>query len=107
MSEAEQSNPAIRPRHKLVALSNSPVLQALRRREVQVGLALALLTVVAFAPACSCDYVNYDDPEYVLGRNVHTQEGLNPDVIIDSFTTLGAGYWQPLTWISFALDAQF
>src|SRR5438477_349818 len=48
-------------------LSLSPALHALPWPELPVALALVLLTIAAYSSVFSCDYVNYDDPEYVLG----------------------------------------
>jgi tetratricopeptide (TPR) repeat protein len=94
-----------RPRQGLFSLSHSPLLRALARREVQIGFALALLTVVAFAPVSACDYVNLDDPRYVIG-NLSVTCGLNEDTIVWAFTTFYAANWHPLTWISLQLDVE-
>ncbi len=50
-------------------------------------------------------FVNYDDGLYVY-ENAHVLHGLSPREIVWAFTRLHAGYWIPLTWISFMLDSQ-
>jgi hypothetical protein len=40
-----------------------------------VALGLAVLTLAVFQPALDCDFVNYDDPDYVTG-NETVQRGL-------------------------------
>jgi hypothetical protein len=39
-------------------------------------------------------------------ENLHIQRGLNSDDLKWAFTTSHAGYWQPLTWLSFVMDYQ-
>lgn len=63
-----------------------------------------IITLLLFLRGIFCDFVNYDDPQYVYS---------NPGIRIfdwqflyESFTTSYMGWWMPLTWISFALDYQ-
>jgi protein O-mannosyl-transferase len=55
---------------------------------------------------CQHDFINYDDPDYVL-ENPQVQAGLNWHSIAWAFTTGHAGNWHPLTWLSHMLDWQF
>jgi hypothetical protein len=48
----------------------------------------------------SFDFINYDDAKYVT-NNFHIQIGFTPSAIQWAFTTLHAGFWQPLVWLSF------
>ena len=51
------------------------------------------------------DFVNFDDPRCIT-ENLHIQGGLNLEFLKWAFTTSHAGYWQPLTWLSFVMDYQ-
>lgn len=50
--------------------------------------------------------VNYDDDDYVT-KNVYVQKGLTCENVRWAFTSVGAGFWHPLTWLSLMLDYQF
>jgi protein O-mannosyl-transferase len=67
---------------------------------IVIYLLLAAITVFTFWPAVHCDFVNFDDPDYV--GNWHVQKGLTLSGIVWAF-----GTWHPITWISHMLDAQF
>jgi tetratricopeptide (TPR) repeat protein len=49
--------------------------------------------------------VAFDDPIYVEG-NPHVAGGLTPAALTWAFTTFHAGYWIPLTWVSYMIDVQ-
>jgi tetratricopeptide (TPR) repeat protein len=66
---------------------------------------LVVATVVAYWRVCGNDFISYDDPIYVVD-NPEVKKGLTADSITWSFTSTYAGYWQPLTWLSFQLDQQ-
>ncbi len=68
-----------------------------------ICLLLIFSVVVAFWQVKNSGFVNYDDPRCVP-ENVHIQRGINSTDLKWAFTTSYAGYWQPLTWISFMLD---
>lgn len=63
---------------------------------------LALLVVLAFFPVLEATYVNWDD-QLVLRENMDrlTWDGENVQWM---WTTTYAGHFQPLTWMSYALD---
>jgi protein O-mannosyl-transferase len=65
----------------------------------------ALLVLVVFSPALSADFVNYDDPEYLLGNQM-VRQGLSAAGFAWAFTTSHAYNWHPLTWLSHMLDVQ-
>ncbi len=72
-------------------------------------LAAAVLAGVAFAalsPALGCDFVNFDDTNYVT-RNPYVTRGLSPEGARWAFTTFSVSNWHPLTWLSLQLDASF
>ena len=65
-------------------------------------LLVALLAVLAFAPALANGLVDFDD-EFLLVRNEH-YHGLGLNELGWMFSTRLMGHWQPLTWISFGFD---
>src|SRR5437899_1415573 len=71
----------------------------------RLGLLLAGLTVLVFAPAVRHDFVSFDDDLYV-SENPEVLSGLTGPGLRWAWTTLHMGYYQPLTWMSFQLDAQ-
>ncbi len=67
---------------------------------------LLLLAVgLVFAQTVRSGFINFDDGLYVY-ENSHVLQGLSLREIDWVFTRLHAGYWIPLTWISFMLDNQ-
>jgi tetratricopeptide (TPR) repeat protein len=68
-------------------------------------LLLTVWTVVIYWQVLSFDFIEYDDAKYVT-NNYHIQTGFTPSAIRWAFTTLHAGFWQPLVWLSFMLDFQ-
>lgn len=64
---------------------------------------LTVSVLVAFAGVRYSDFVNYDDDSYVT-ENLQVQKGLKLESIIWAFTTIHAGYWHPLTWLSHIID---
>jgi len=70
-----------------------------------INLFLTIATLVVFWQVSNCDFINYDDPNYVLNNN-HIQNGVTLEGIRWAFTTGHAENWHPLTWISHMLDVQ-
>jgi tetratricopeptide (TPR) repeat protein len=75
---------------------------------LRLSIAIALLVVTAFAfqRAADCQFVNFDDGEYVAD-NPHVLGGPSPANIWWALTATEASNWHPLTWISLQLDAAF
>jgi tetratricopeptide (TPR) repeat protein len=63
-----------------------------------IAFALVAATLAVYRPVCHYAFVNLDDPDYVPA-NPLLQAGP-----LRAFTTIHAGYWIPLTWISYQLD---
>ncbi len=62
----------------------------------------AVVCLLVFLRALTCDFINWDDPLYVTenpGIRI-----LDWQFIKESFSVSYMGWWMPLTWISFALD---
>jgi Tfp pilus assembly protein PilF len=72
---------------------------------IVVYLALAVLTVTAYAPllAGGYEFLNFDDDEYVTA-NPHVQGGLTKTNLRWALTTYHANNWHPLTWMSLQMD---
>ena len=69
-----------------------------------VPLCVALATLIAFFPALLNDFVNWDDDK-ILYDNPNYR-GLGWVQLKWMFSTFLMGHYQPLTWLSFALDYQ-
>jgi hypothetical protein len=70
-----------------------------------IYLFLTLITLMAFWRVSQCDFINFDDPEYVA-ENVYIQNGITLQAIRWAFTTAYSANWHPLTWMSHMLDIQ-
>lgn len=68
------------------------------------GAAVSLLTFVVYIGSFSGNFINYDDKAYLFENPVIKQ--LDLPSIISMFTSSHAGWWMPLTWLSFAVDYQ-
>jgi protein O-mannosyl-transferase len=64
---------------------------------------LTILTLVAFRPVRHNEFVNYDDPEYVLSNSM-VRNGLTATGVRWAFTAGRASNWHPLTWLSHMTD---
>jgi protein O-mannosyl-transferase len=67
---------------------------------VPIGLGLAVFA--SFAPALQNDFVNWDDDLNLTDNAAY--RGLGPSQLYWMVTTTLGGHFQPLTWLSFALD---
>ncbi|HEV3025461.1 MAG TPA: tetratricopeptide repeat protein [Pirellulales bacterium] len=76
------------------------------RSPVVAAILLAVLTAVGYSSAVSNDFVNYDDPDYVVD-NPYVRRGLTGEGFVWAWTTTLGANWNPLTWLSLQLDAQF
>jgi Flp pilus assembly protein TadD len=70
---------------------------------VAIAAALALAVLVVYAQVRSHDFINFDDPDYVV-TNPNVSTGLSVANIVWAFTHYHASNWHPLTWISHMLD---
>src|SRR5581483_5734892 len=76
-----------------------------RLPDVLIGLFLFLGTLALYVPACSNDFVNFDDHDYV-SENQHVLTGISLSNAGWALTTNHAANWHPLTWLSLQLDSQ-
>ena len=70
-----------------------------------IYLLLALVTIAVFWQVGSCDFISYDDLDYVR-NNDRVNTGLSWENVIWAFTKSHASNWHPLTWVSHMLDCQ-
>ena len=68
-------------------------------------LLLAMVTLAFYNPVAHSGFVLLDDVPYILS-NPPVRAGLTWATVKWSFTSVHAGYWHPLTWLSHALDCQ-
>jgi len=73
-----------------------------RRPATAAAIAIGLAAVIAYLPAFSGGFVNWDDDRYVTG-NPAVRE-LSWANVRWAFTTLHESNWHPLTWISHMID---
>jgi len=69
------------------------------------ALALVMGCLLIYIQTGSHDFINYDDPNYVI-RNTNVTRGLTADGIKWAFTSFAYYYWHPLTWLSLMTDVQ-
>ncbi|MFH1027993.1 MAG: hypothetical protein V1791_08325, partial [Pseudomonadota bacterium] len=72
---------------------------------LKVALGAALVCFLVYLPALFCDFINWDDPDYII--NNPGIRLLDRQFLKEAFTTSYMGWWMPLTWISFAIDYRF
>ncbi|HEY1676087.1 MAG TPA: hypothetical protein VGG04_00125 [Candidatus Sulfotelmatobacter sp.] len=75
------------------------------RRKAVLCLLLCVVTLAFFGPVVDDGFVLLDDVPYILG-NPAVRAGITWETVKWSFTSIHAGYWHPLTWLSHALDCQ-
>lgn len=77
------------------------------RSNILICLLLAGITLALYWPAMRCDFINFDDPQYVTA-NPSVQGGLSWEGVRWAFcNTEQAAYWAPLVWLSHMLACQF
>lgn len=81
---------------KLKLKSNSSIL---------VALAASLVCLLVYLRALGCDFVNYDDYQYIVDNPAIRK--IDGEFLQWAFTTTYLGWLMPLTWISFAIDYSF
>src|SRR5215207_7842345 len=72
-------------------------------RVVWICAVLVLLNVVVFGAVRRFEFVNWDDPTYIL-ENANVVKGLTWETARWAITTGSSPYWHPVTWLSHLLD---
>lgn len=68
-------------------------------------LLIIIVTALAFAEAPLGEFVSWDDNRNFIGNEAYL--GLSLDHLERMFTVPFGGHYQPLTWLSFALESRF
>ena len=76
-----------------------------RVKTAAICCSLALMTLLAFWPVTTFDFINFDDGSYIT-QNKHVLQGLSWDGTFWAFKTGHSANWHPLTWLSHMLDVQ-
>jgi Tfp pilus assembly protein PilF len=76
------------------------------KKIVTVCIVLTLLCIAVFGQALWFDFIRFDDPAYVTD-NTRVQSPLTLDGLKWLFLNTDAGFWHPLTWLSFMMDHRF
>lgn len=84
---------------------NANVLTNDRGGVWRMALCLAVVTLAVFWQATQCDFVNYDDNDYVT-NNSDVQKGLTAESVRWAFAANYENLWMPLTWLSHMTDWQ-
>ena len=94
------------PKRATSAQSGRPkeAIRAQRFNAWLVPLCVALATFLAFSPALLNGFVNWDDDKILYDNPFY--RGLGWVQLKWMFSTFLMGHYQPLTWLSFALDYQ-
>jgi len=64
---------------------------------------LILITLAAYLPVLRADFINFDDPEYVV-ENSQVRHGLTSDSVAWAITAFHSANWHPVTWLSHMAD---
>jgi protein O-mannosyl-transferase len=83
-----------------------PILFEKKTIKILICLFLLVSTFTVYSQIQDHDFINFDDPLYVI-ENLKLKDGLTLESVIWAFTTSRDGNWFPITWISHLLDYQF
>ena len=87
-------------------VSTSPRLfRSPGQRTLLLCLLLTATVLVAYDPIIHNGFLNYDDDNYIT-NNIHVRAGLTWPTVKWAFTTYSHGNWNPLSWLSHALDCE-
>ncbi|MFA6045428.1 MAG: tetratricopeptide repeat protein [Phycisphaerales bacterium] len=67
-----------------------------------LGLAVFIVTAIPFYPALTAGYCDFDDPGFLLLNPMW--RGVNSENLTWMFTTTHLGHYQPLTFLSYAIE---
>ena len=67
--------------------------------------ALIVLAILPYLQTLRYEFVNFDDGTYVA-QNPLVRQGLTWSNVAWAWTTMSAGNWHPVTWLSHMLDCQ-
>lgn len=70
-----------------------------------ISLLLILSTLVVYWQVQHHEFIRFDEEVYVT-KNPHVRQGLTVESLRYAFTSIEAGFWHPLTWLSLMADHQ-
>jgi tetratricopeptide (TPR) repeat protein len=76
-----------------------------RRQTWLICLGLTLAVLAAYGQLWDCDFVAWDDGNYVTANSM-VKQGVSWPGAVWAFSTFRASNWHPLTWISHEVDFQ-
>jgi tetratricopeptide (TPR) repeat protein len=79
--------------------------QARKSGDLWIYLALLLITLAIYSQVRDDKFLNFDDPAHITA-NPHVRDGFTVAGLAWAFASSYAGYWFPLTWLSYMLDCQ-
>jgi tetratricopeptide (TPR) repeat protein len=87
-------------------MSRSNITEKFQNNSITIIILFLLIwTLIVYSRGINNDFINLDDPSYVL-ENPHVVTGLNLENVQWAFTSTEKANWHPLTWISHMADAQ-
>jgi Flp pilus assembly protein TadD len=97
----------MKKRRRSLAVAPRPVAVSRNAKHFEwlLVLGLAAVTFLVYLPVLSCDFVAYDDAEYVTENRVVWQ-GLSPAGVRWALTAVVSANWHPLTMLSLMVDCQ-
>lgn len=75
------------------------------QKSVFIAYLLILLCLTVYFPLIQFDFLRFDEEQYVT-KNPMVQAGLTWAGLKWAFTTIEAGFWQPMVWLSHMLDCE-
>ena len=73
------------------------------QKRLLICISLSIIILSIYSQVSHFSFVAFDDQVYVT-NNAHIQSGITWENIIWAFSSMEAGFWQPLTWLSLLLD---
>lgn len=74
-------------------------------RDIHIAIALAFFALLFYASTLPYDFLALDDDFYITSNPV-IQGGLTWQGLMWAFSDIHFGYWLPLTWVSYMIDAE-
>lgn len=96
--------PQTRQQRRRKARTSVPRTSSFQPLRFLFPIIVPLLAFIAFFPALSAGFVDFDDPQLYVNND--SFRGFSPEKLHWMLTTTFMGHYQPLTWLSAALDYQ-
>ncbi|TRZ75402.1 MAG: hypothetical protein D4R93_05015, partial [Deltaproteobacteria bacterium] len=74
-------------------------------QKITICSLLAVGVLIVYGQVGGFDFIRYDEELYIT-ENARVLSGVSYDGFIWALTTLDAGNWHPLTWLSLMLDRE-